>query len=85
MAYAIEFVPSARRELHKLPREVQLKLNPRIASLSFDPRPPGSKKLKGGDELWRIRVSDYRIVYEVQDKILVVLVVRVAHRREVYR
>jgi mRNA interferase RelE/StbE len=85
MAYAIEFVPSARRELRKLPREVQLKLNERIDSLSSDPRPRGSKKLKGSDELWRVRVSDYRIVYEVRDKILVVLVVRVAHRREVYR
>ena len=85
MAYAIEFVPSARRELRKLPREVQLKLNQRIDSLSSDPRPRGSKKLKGGDELWRIRVSDYRVVYEVKDKTLVVLVVRVAHRREVYR
>jgi mRNA interferase RelE/StbE len=62
MAYAIEFVPSARRELRKLPRDVQLKLNQRIASLSFDPRPRGSKKLKGGDELWRVRVSDYRVV-----------------------
>ena len=85
MAYAIEFVPSARRELRKLPREVQLKLNERIDSLSSDPRPRGSRKLKGSDELWRVRVSDYRIVYEVRDKVLLVLVVRVAHRREVYR
>ena len=85
MAYAIEFVPSARRELRKLPREVQLKLNERIDSLSSDPRPRGSRKLKGTDELWRVRVSDYRIVYEVRDKALLVLVVRVAHRREVYR
>ena len=85
MAYAIEFVPSATRELRKLPREVQLKLNERIDSLSSDPRPRGSRKLKGTDELWRVRVSDYRIVYEVRDKALLVLVVRVAHRREVYR
>jgi mRNA interferase RelE/StbE len=85
MAYAIEFVPSARRQLQKLPREVQLKLSQRIGSLSVDPHPIGSRKLKGSDELWRIRVSDYRVIYEVQDKILVVLVVRVAHRREVYR
>jgi len=85
MAYAIDFVPSAKRELQKLPREVQLKLNQRIDSLSLDPRPRGSRKLKGGDELWRIRMSDYRVVYEVQDKVLVVLVVRVAHRRDVYR
>ena len=85
MAHAIEFAPSARRELRKLPREVQLKLNERIDSLSSDPRPRGSKKLRGSDELWRIRVGDYRVVYEVRDKILVVLVLRVAHRREVYR
>jgi len=64
MAYAIEFVPSARRELVKLPREVQLKLNQSIASLSLDPRPTGSKKLKGSDGLWRVRVSDYRVMYE---------------------
>jgi mRNA interferase RelE/StbE len=85
MAYAIEFVPSAMRQLQKLPREVQLKLNQHIGSLSLDPRPIGSRKLKGGDGLWRIRVSDYRVIYEVREKILVVLVVRVAHRREVYR
>ena len=85
MAYAIDFVPSAKRELQKLPREVQLKLNQRIDSLSLDPHPRGSKKLKGGDELWRIRMGDYRVVYEVRDKVLLVLVVRVAHRREVYR
>ncbi len=85
MAYAIEFVPSAKRELKKLPREVQLKLNQRIDSLSIEPRPRGSKKLKGATELSRIRVGDYRVVYEVRDKLLVVLVVRVAHRREVYR
>ena len=85
MAYAIEFVPSAKRQLQKLPREVQLKLSQHIGSLASDPRPIGSRKLKGSDELWRIRVSDYRVIYEVRDKILVVLVVRVAHRREVYR
>jgi mRNA interferase RelE/StbE len=85
MACALEFVPSARRELQKLPREVQLKLNQRIDSLSLDPRPRGSKKLKAGEALWRIRMGDYRVVYEVKDKVLVALVVRVAHRREVYR
>jgi len=85
MPYAVEFSPSASREFRKLAREIQRRLRPRIDSLADDPRPPGSKKLKGGDELWRIRVSDYRVVYEVKDKILVILVVRVAHRREVYR
>ncbi len=85
MAYAVEFSPSAEREFRKLAREIQLSLRPRIDALADDPRPAGAKKLKGRDGLWRIRAGDYRIVYEVGDQILVVLVVRVAHRREVYR
>ena len=85
MAYAIEFSPGAEREFRKLAREIQLSLRPRIEALANQPRPTGAKKLKGRDGLWRIRVGDYRIIYEVRDRILVVLVVRVAHRREVYR
>ncbi len=85
MAYRVEFSPAAEREFRKLGREIQLRLRPRIDALADDPRPAGAKKLKGRGELWRIRVGDYRIVYEVRNQILVVLVVRVAHRREVYR
>jgi len=85
MAYTIEFAPSAEREFRKLAREVQLRVRPRIDSLAYEPRPAGAKKLRGQEDLWRIRAGDYRIVYEVRDRILVVLVVRVAHRREVYR
>ena len=85
MAYAVEFAPGAEREFRRLAREIQLRLRPRIDALGYDPRPAGAKKLKGRDDLWRIRAGDYRIVYEVRDRILVVLVVRVAHRREVYR
>jgi mRNA interferase RelE/StbE len=85
MAYRVEFSPGAERDFRKLAREIQLRLRPRIDALAGNPRPVGAKKLKGGDELWRIRVEDYRIVYEVRDRILVVLVVRVAHRREAYR
>ena len=85
MAYAVEFSPSAEREFRKLARQIQRNLRPRIDALANQPRPTGAKKLKGRDDLWRIRVGDYRIVYEIQDRILVVLAVRVAHRREVYR
>ncbi|HVA79501.1 MAG TPA: type II toxin-antitoxin system RelE/ParE family toxin [Candidatus Binataceae bacterium] len=85
MAYTVEFSSGADREFRKLAREIQLRLRPRIDALAGEPRPPGAKKLKGGDELWRIRVGDYRIVYEVRDRILVILIVRVAHRREVNR
>jgi len=84
MAYAVQITPGAEREFSKLAHEIQLRIRPRIDALANDPRPPGAKKLKGED-LWRIRVGDYRILYEVRDKILLVLVVRVAHRREVYR
>jgi len=85
MPYAVEFSPSARREFRKLAREIQRSLRPRLDALANEPRPTGAKKLKGSDDLWRIRVSDYRIIYEIRDRILVVLVVRVGHRREVYR
>ena len=85
MPYAVEFSPSARREFRKLAREVQRSLRPRLDALATEPRPAGAKKLKGSDDLWRIRVADYRIIYEIRDRILVVLVMRVGHRREVYR
>jgi mRNA interferase RelE/StbE len=85
MAYAVEFAPGAEREFRKLAREVQLGLRPRIDALGYDPRPAGAKKLKGTGDLWRIRAGDYRIVYQIRNQIMVVLIVRVAHRREVYR
>jgi mRNA interferase RelE/StbE len=85
MAYAVDFAPSAEREFRKLAREIQLRLRPRIDALASDPRPAGAKKLKGSEDLWRIRAGAYRIVYELRDRTLVILVVRVAHRREVYR
>jgi mRNA interferase RelE/StbE len=85
MAYTIEFSRPAEREFVKLAREIRRRLHPRIEALADDPRPAGAKKLKGRDDLWRIRAGDYRIVYEVRDQILVVLIVRIAHRREVYR
>ena len=85
MAYAVEFSPSAAREFRKLAPEVRRRLSPHIDSLAQDPRRSGAKKLKGREDLWRIRVGDYRIVYEIRDRTLVVLVVRVAHRRDIYR
>ena len=85
MAYAVEFSPSAAREFRKLAPEIQRRLSPHIDSLAQNPCGSGAKKLKGREDLWRIRVFDYRIIYEVRDRTLVVLVVRVAHRRDVYR
>ena len=56
-----------------------------LRGLEADPRPPGSLKLQGSEALYRIRIGDYRVVYEIHEAVLVVLVVRIAHRREIYR
>ncbi len=84
MAYRIEYKPSAEREFHALPKEVQRRIRPRIDALALDPRPPGAKKLRGYVNRWRIRVGDYRVIYEVYDKELVVLIVKIGHRSDVY-
>jgi len=84
MPYQIIFKPRARRELEKVPNAVGERIAAAIDTLAFEPRPPGCKKLVNQENLWRIRVGDYRIVYQVHDRQLIVLVVRIAHRREVY-
>jgi mRNA interferase RelE/StbE len=85
MAYTVEFRPAARREFLRLTPEVQARIKPEIEALADTPRPLGCQKLGGSENLWRIRVGDYRIVYQVHDRVLLVVVVRIAHRREAYR
>lgn len=85
MAYAIELKPSAAKELRRLPKEVQRRIAKAIDRLGGDPRPHGCTKLVGLDELYRIRLGDYRVIYQIRDKQLLVLVLSVAHRREAYR
>ena len=60
------------------------RLVPRLEQLATEPRPPGCKKLRGGDKEWRIRVGDYRVVFEIDDRARAVDVTRIAHRSEVY-
>ena len=85
MRYSVEFKPSAARQLSKLSRSEQVRIGHRIEALSADPRPHGVEKIKGEDFLFRIRVGDYRVVYAVFDDRLLILIVKVGHRREVYR
>ncbi len=85
MPYRIEFRPAAERSFLKLPLSVRARLQPRIEGLATEPRPLGAKKLSGSRNRWRIRVGDYRIVYEIHDDILLVLVLAAGHRSEVYR
>ena len=83
--YTIEFSRRAEREFKSLTKAVQRRLVPKIDSLADNPRPRGVKKLEGEDDLYRIRVGDYRIIYQVRDKALIVLVIKVADRKEAYR
>ena len=83
--YTVTFARSARRELEALDRTVVARILSRIEGLAQEPRPPGARKLRGEQQLWRIRVGDYRVVYSVDYRQRVVDVVRVRHRREAYR
>jgi mRNA interferase RelE/StbE len=85
MRYQIDFVPAARRQFQKLSRDLQERLARTIDGLADNPRPHGAIKLEGAEDAYRIRVGDYRIIYEIRDTVLTVLIVRVGHRREVYR
>lgn len=81
--YRIEVRPAAVRALRKLEPQIQRRIQGAIALLAQDPRPPGARALKGRDGL-RVRVGDYRVIYTVDDGVLVVVVVRLGHRRDVY-
>jgi mRNA interferase RelE/StbE len=83
--YDVTYAKAAARALRRLDRPVQRRLLDAIDHLGDDPRPPGTKALQGGGGLLRIRIGDYRVVYAVEDDRLVVLVVTLGHRRDVYR
>lgn len=83
--HAVEFLTSAARELSKLDRGVQRRIARRIDRLATDPRGGGAVKLRGTDDVWRARVGDYRILYVIEDERLVVVVIRMGHRRDIYR
>ncbi len=83
--YAVEWSREARKALADLDRTTARRIAAACGALANDPRPPGCLKMSGAADLWRVRVGQYRVVYAVEDDHLLVLVVRVAHRREVYR
>ncbi|MBB1511811.1 type II toxin-antitoxin system RelE/ParE family toxin [Tessaracoccus sp. MC1627] len=84
MSYRIEVAPAAVRQLRKLDRVAQRRVQAAIELLAGEPRPSGAKKLVGGDGEWRVRTGDYRIVYGIHDNVLLVLAVAVGHRRDIY-
>lgn len=81
--YAVLILPSAQKQLSKLPGNVATRIEDKMLDLENDPRPPGCKKLKGR-EAYRIRIGDYRVIYEIQDARLIVNVVTIGDRKNVY-
>lgn len=85
MTYRVEVAAAAVRALRKLDPTARRRVQAAIELLAEQPRPTGATKLVGGDGEMRVRTGDYRIVYEIHDDVLLVLVVAVGHRRDIYR
>jgi mRNA interferase RelE/StbE len=83
-SYHVLLTSSAEKELKRLPNQLISRIISRLESLASNPRPPGCKKLKGGDREWRIRVGDYRAVYTIDDPKSLVEVTRIRHRSAAY-
>lgn len=83
--YKIYFASSAAKEFKKLLSDVQAKIESRIDRLEKEPRPQSGKKLSMHENIYRIRVGDYRVVYEINDKERIILITRIRHRKDVYR
>lgn len=85
MTYTVEFSRPARKQVGGLPENIRVRLARSIDALVDNPRPIGVEKLAGYEDRYRIREGDYRIVYTIRDTTLIVLIVRVGHRKDIYR
>jgi mRNA interferase RelE/StbE len=85
MSYRIRIKALAEKSLGKIPNPHRRRIAKAVDALARNPRPAGCTKLVGADDAYRIRVGDYRIVYEIVDKVLTVYVIHVAHRKDIYR
>lgn len=85
--YSVQFVRSAQKEFDRLPTKLRVKVTEALALLSKHPYSEllNVKKLKGATQLYRIRLDDYRLVYEIRDDVLVVVVIKIGHRSDVYK
>ena len=85
MNYSIFYKKSAEKELLALPKIYALKVREAINKLSYNPRPASCKKLKFAINEYRIRISDYRVIYIIKDNVLIVTIIKISHRKDVYR
>jgi mRNA interferase RelE/StbE len=84
LTYRVEFAPSAARHLKRFSPDVRRRIQGVLELLAQDPRPPAATQLVGGGGEWRVRTGDYRVIYEIHDEQVLVLVLRMGHRRDVY-
>ena len=85
MTFRIEFTKSAAKALKAIPKTAQKRIAKKIESLAEGPLDPAKSKMKGDNPFHRVRVGDYRIIYEIQTEILLILILKIGHRKEVYR
>jgi len=85
MTYRVELAPPAARQLRKLDPQVRRRIQAALELLTDEPRPPAATRLVGGSGQWRVRTGDYRIVYEIEDDRLLILVLLIGHRHEIYQ
>lgn len=85
MTYEVAIAPAAARQSRTFDPQVRRRVQAAIELLATEPRPPAATRLVGGAGEWRVRTGDYRIVYEIEDERLIVLVLSVGHRREIYQ
>jgi mRNA interferase RelE/StbE len=85
VSFRIELTKSAAKELRSFPKPAQKRIAKTIDSLSENPPDPTKTKMKGNNPFHRVRVGDYRIIYEIQDDILLILIVKMGHRKDVYK
>lgn len=85
MMYAVRLDSRTWKVVERLPDEIRGRIVRKLKALEDDPRPPGVVKMAGPEDVYRVRAGDWRIVYAIRDRELVVIVIRIGHRREVYR
>lgn len=85
MTYRVELLPAAVRQLRRLDPPARRRIQAALDVLAEEPRPPGARRLAGGSGELRVRTGDHRIIYAVEDDVLLVLVIAVGHRRDIYR
>ena len=83
--YRIEITISAAKEFKKIPKSDRKRIADKIDSLAEKPPNPSTTKLKGNNPFHKVRVGDYRVIYEIQDDVLIILIVKIGHRKDIYR